>query len=466
MKTLHASRFALLAMVLMCIAVPVPVLVAQQNTADDAPLTRREFNKFLEDYRKFQGEYVQLKQENQELRKELAGLKASVGGTPPVGQPSSLDQSQLDTFAFLQRESILKDVREELRDVIEPIRPGAQNFALGGAATVTFQDRDKVDSTFGATLAPILLWKPTEKLLLETQIELGLSGDETSVGLSQFQLSYLVNDYMTVGAGRFLIPFGTFWERWHPPWINKLATMPMVYERGLVGESGLGVQIRGGFPVGQGKLNYAAYYVNGPDFNSTSITSAGKLGFENFRDNNNGKTLGGRVGFLPVPELELGYSFLTGTVGDSGTRFRGIDTFVQGIDLSYNKEIEKIKGRLDLRAEAVWVDTDRAIYTGPFDPFTFDNKRNGWFVQGAYRPTLSDVTFGDGLELKNVEFIVRYDQLREAGSGTRGADHSQLTLGLDYWLRPNVVWKIAYMRDDVRGDADQNGFFMQFAVGL
>lgn len=461
MKTLLTSRFRSFAVALLCVAVPVPALFAQQGSADDAPVTQREFKKFLEEYRQFRGEYTQLKEENAKLRKEVSELKA--GGS----EKSAVDwQAQFDSLAAQQRESVLEDVRAELRDVTGPLLPGRTNLAFGGSAVVTFQDRDNIDSTFGAALAPILLWKPTDKLLFETQIEFGLAEQETEVELSQFQFSYLLNDYVTIGAGKFLTPFGTFWERWHPTWVNKMATMPLIYERRLIGETGLGVQARGGFAVGDTKFNYATYYVNGPDFNDASFASAGTLGFDNFRDNNNDKSFGGRVGFLPVPELELGYSFQTGRVGDSGSRFRGVDTFINGVDFSFAREIEEIKGRLDIRAEAIWVDTDRAVFTGPFDPFTFDNKRNGWFVQGAYRPTLTNVTLGDGIELKNVEFVVRYDQLRESGPGTLGADHDQLTLGLDYWFQPNIVWKAAYMHDDVRGDDDDDGFFMQFAVGF
>ena len=245
-----------------------------------------------------------------------------------------------------------------------------------------------------------------------------------------------------------------------------MATMPLIYMRGLVGPTGLGVQLRGGFPLGKTKLNYAAYYVNGPNFKDTSFSSAGNLGFENFRDNNNAKSFGGRIGFLPIPELEVGYSFQTGRVGDSGSRYNGVDTFIQGVDLSYAREIEAIKGRLDLRAEAIWVDTDNVVFIGPFDPFTFDNNRNGWFVQGAYRPTLVNLKLTDGIELKNMEFVVRYDQLRESGPGTRGADHDQVTLGLDYWIRPNIVWKAAYIRDNVHGDDDEDGFVTQIAIGF
>lgn len=454
-------KLAAVAALICVLPISASIASAQQDEAGDKPLTREEFAQFLEEYEQFKASVAKLQEENAELKQQIAELRT---GTVA---PGDVDWgAEFDRRAEEVREAIMERVRDEFGPTIDALAPGLTNFALGGAAVVTFQDREGVDSTFGVGVAPVILWKPTDRLLLEAEIAFGLTADDTFVELDYAQMSYLVNDYVTIGAGKFLTPFGTFWERWHPSWINKAATMPLIYERGLVGPTGLGVQVRGGFPVGNTKLNYAAYYVNGPDFENTSLASAGHLGFENFRDNNNNKSFGGRIGFLPIPELELGYSFLTGRVGASGSRFSGVDTFIHGIDFSYAREFEAIKGRLDLRAEAIWVDTDNVVFTGLFDPFTFDNKRNGWFVQGAYRPTLTDIKFGDGIELKNVEFVVRYDQLRESGPGRLGADHDRLTLGLDYWIRPNIVLKAAYMHDNVHGDDDENGFFMQFAVGF
>ena len=452
----------LLVVVLMCVCTVLGSRAsAQQDGTGDKPVTREEFTRLLEEYKQLRADVAKLQEENGQLKQKVAGLQHE------NAVPQQIDWgAEFENRIYAEREAIMERVRDEFGPTLDALSPGLTNFALGGAGVVTFQDRQNVDSTFGVGIAPTLLWRPTDRLLLEVEIAFGLTGDDTFVELDYAQVSYLLNDYMTIAGGKFLTPFNTFWERWHPSWINKSVTIPLMYERGLVGPTGLGVQVRGGFPIGETKLNYAAYYVNGPDFENTSFGTAGHLGFENFRDNNNDKSFGGRVGFLPIPELELGYSFLTGRVGDSGSRFSGVDTFIHGIDLSYAREFEAIKGRLDLRAEAIWVDTDRVVFTGPFDPFTFDNKRSGWFVQAAYRPTLSDFTFWDGVELKNTEFVLRYEQLRESGPGPRGADHSRLTLGLDYWIRPNIVWKVAYSHDNVRGDKDENGFFMQFAFGF
>ncbi|MCH9034525.1 MAG: hypothetical protein IID42_08475, partial [Planctomycetes bacterium] len=320
-------------------AVLVSPVSAQQDGAGDTPLSREEFARFLEEYRSFKVDVGKLHEENGRLRDQLAELKALATA------PGAADwRAAFEERAERDYEAIMERVRDEFGPTLDALSPGLTNFALGGAGVVTFQDRRNVDSTFGVGIAPTLLWKPTDRLLLEAEIAFGLTAEDSFVELDYAQVSYLLNDYMTVTGGKFLIPFNTFWERWHPSWINKSVTIPLMYERGLIGPTGLGVQVRGGFPVGKTKLNYAAYYVNGPDFENTSFGTAGNLGFENFRDNNNDKSFGGRIGFLPIPELELGYSFLTGRVGDSGSRFSGVDTFIHGIDLSYAREIEPIKG--------------------------------------------------------------------------------------------------------------------------
>ena len=132
-------------------------------------------------------------------------------------------------------------------------------------------------------IAPTLLWKPTDRLLLEAEIAFGLTAEDSFVELDYAQVSYLLNDYMTVTGGKFLTPFNTFWERWHPSWINKSVTIPLTHERGLIGPAGLGVPVRGGFPIGKTKLNYAAYYAHGPHFEHTSLGALRTPWFASFR---------------------------------------------------------------------------------------------------------------------------------------------------------------------------------------
>lgn len=314
-------------------------------------------------------------------------------------------------------------------------------------------------------MAPIILWKPTDKLLFEGRFDIFLAERSTEVDLAYAEVSYLLSDYLTVAGGKFVLPFGIFWERARAPWINKLPTMPLLYSRGLVGEAGLGFQLRGGAAIGSSKINYAAYAINGPEY-VTNASDLGRLGYGRGRDNNNNRTIGGRIGFLPIPELEIGSSILAGRVGQSGSGHSKPDTLIVGVDLSYGRELEAIRGRLDLRGEAVWVDTEDVSYGGLFDLFGFDNKSHGWYLQAAYRPTKVDVNLFENVELKNVEFVFRYDSLRRPGARQLGVDRDQLTFGLDYWIRPNVVLKAAYVFDDAHGGDDQDAFLLQMGVGF
>lgn len=458
MAKLRTHQRVILGGILLVLTVVTNRAAAQQTGSGEQALTREEFAKFLEEYREFKSDVTKLKEENIQLQRELAELKAGMAQSGGGDWRTEFENRLVD-----EREMILDRVRDEFGGTLDFIAPGFTNLTLGGFATAGYQDRQNLDSTFSAMLAPILLWKPSEKLFFESEIHLALGEDATHVDLGYAHMSYVLNDYMTVGVGKFLLPFGTFAERLHPSWINKLPSAPLM--TGLVGESGLGAQVRGGFAVGSTKLNYSVYYINGPDFGDTQ-SNAGRLGWGRNTDNNNDKALGARIGFLPIPEMEIGYSILRGRVGDTGSLYNRVDTLMQGLDFAYAREFDAIKGRLDLRGEVIWSKTDDAIFFGALKPFTFTNKSNGWYVQAAYRPTKVDYMIGDSIELKNCEFVVRYDQIRRPGPKTLGVDRDQLTLGLDYWLKPNVVLKAAYVFDDAHGGSDRDGLFLQMGIGF
>lgn len=447
----------------LCVLLLVNVVtgaIAQENGSAEEPLTRREFNAFLEEYQTFRAAYAKLEQENTQLRKRLADVTVTEENVPVGGW-----RAEMEARMSQEREAILERVQEELRDRTDRLLPGSTNLALGGGYVAIYQDRENVDSTFATGIAPFLVLQITDKLLLEAEFGFGLGRNDTTIELGAAFASYVLNDYVTLGAGLFRFPFGTFWERWHPSWINKSATIPSIYEAGLVPSAGLGVQLRGGAPIGDAKINYTMYLVNGPNFR-TSQVAAGRLGLGNYRDNNNNKGFGGRIGLLPTPELELGYSFFTARVGDSGSGFSRIDTIMNGLDLTYTRDIEALKGRVDLRAEVVWVDTDDVLaVTDPLEVITLTNDRSGWFVQAAYRPTKIDGTIA-GFEFKNMEFVLRYDQLQESGPGPLGADRDRISLGLNYWFRPNAVLKAAFVHENIDGDEDQDAFLLQLAIGL
>src|SRR5262249_33143577 len=186
---------------------------------------------------------------------------------------------------------------------------------------------------------------------------------------------------------------------------------PLAVYDGLLPESLLGLQIRGGIPIGPTKLGYAFFVANAPSLNTTAANPSnpievGTLEFDNFENFNNHPAVGGRLGFYPIPELELGYGFMFAAVGPPGTDVNGL---FHSVDLSYVREFERLKGTLNLHAQWVWSDIDRTTYDVGNGPFTFSNNRDGGYAQVAYRPTRLENSI-----MKNLEAVFRYDMFNQA----------------------------------------------------
>ena len=189
-----------------------------------------------------------------------------------------------------------------IQNKVQPLISRNSKFVITGYTTAGAKFA-KDDTKFnGFSLNPILLWKPSEKIFVEAELETELEGNETVINLEYANVSYFLNKYITFRAGKFLSPYGIFQDRLHPAWINKLPTAPPGYGHDGVGPSAeLGFDVRGGIPLGSAKMNYSIYVSNGPVLNTgeDEPDEGGMLSYENADDNNNNKTFGGRIGFLP-----------------------------------------------------------------------------------------------------------------------------------------------------------------------
>ncbi len=402
-------------------------------------------------------------------REEFDALKASYENLLSRFNNMSTD------FDALKEEGSTSELREELEELIEEIeqvdlkaiagRPGTTGFLAAGFATTGFVDFDDNDSTFGASFTPVFLWKFTDNLMVEAELDLSLGDGTTEVELEYIQILYTVNDYVTVGAGKFLTPFGMFWERLHPSWINKLPDAPLsMRHTGLVPPTTVGVQVRGVIPIDSMKLNYAFFVGNGPSLATEDLDHLGNLEYENFIDNNGNKAFGGRLGFQPFPELEIGYSAYFAKVGSSGSEFRNVDATLHGPYLAYVSPIPALAGSIDVRFEWTWSDVDDASYDlggTVTPPIVFDNRRSGGYAQVAYRPSLSGVSF-----LEDLEFVFRFDRIDNAAGHPDAIDRNGYTVGLNYWLEPNSVVKLAFRFDDPEGGEKNDGLMIQWTVGF
>jgi hypothetical protein len=434
------ARFALALALALVLTLSARVASAQDK-ADDRYVTREEYEKVLKRLDSVTGELEAVKSQ------QNAAIKVNA--------------SARDADAAV--EEVRQTVRE-IQDQLRALGPGTHTFLVTGFGFAGFEDHKGSTSTFNAGVNPILLWKIGDRLFFETEFEVEFASAEdgggTEFNLETVNLNYIVNDHLLVGGGRFKTPLGIFNDRLESKWINKLPDRPLPYddERGIAQEATLGVYAKGAFATRVGGFNYAVYVGNGPTL-VTEGENAGSLDFDNFVDENDNKAVGGRVGWIPFPYLELGYSVQYAKVSPSG--FEDVHAFTQAVDASYVRTFAPIKGQIDARAEWVFQNLDDATYVVDGTPTRFNNDRNAGYVQLAYRPTLAGNKF-----LRNLELVGRYDRLNVSKSAPGGGFEQRYEFGLDYWLNASTVIKLAYEIDDRQRGENEDAFFVQGVMGF
>jgi hypothetical protein len=320
---------------------------------------------------------------------------------------------------------------------------------------------------------PDFLLKLNDWIFLEAEIGVGSDG---SVSVGSFaQMDFFVNDWLTVIAGRFVAPIGFFNERLNNPWINKLpgdapGSGPLLWQQVLPPLSCLGVELTGAFYLGCSpfKLEYQAYISNG--LNLTPATAGAPTltelsNLESMTDTftiiSNDHLYGGRLGlWWPEKGLEAGLSGLIN--GDYVAGGFEDSMALWALDFNYHK------GNWDFRAEY------GMTYQQAGD-FGFANiRREGFYVQGAYRPRDAANWY-----LRNVELIYRYSYVTFPGINANSLDltmfgtpvdvpirRQQNEIGIDYYFAPRLVWKVAYqINDEPKFHLHDNQFLTELAWG-
>lgn len=364
----------------------------------------------------------------------------------------------------------------------QPYKPSKTQFMIRGYGHTGLNfmsDGDEKESSFvGSAFAPIFLFKHSDKLMFEAELEFVLDNNELEVGLEYADVMYVLNKNMTVRAGKFLLPFGTFMERLHPAWINRLPTRPLGFGHdGIAPSSGIGVELRGAFDLGGPTLNYSAYSTNGPRLKDGSIEpeEAGMLSFQNYEDNNTSKAFGGRLGLLPFSDssTELGISaYSTNGAGAKDSAYEDIGAFLYAIDFAFIKQVPAISGFVDVKAQYNNSNVDTATFIemhedGDEEEYSFDNQSNSFYGQLSYRPTMAESDF-----MKKLEFVGRYSNFN-APEGAEWEEKSiQYAFGLNYWLTWRSLIKISYQTTETEGGhggegtTTTNGFFLHWAIGF
>lgn len=329
---------------------------------------------------------------------------------------------------------------------------GNSKFVLGGYLDVAYygyQDTTKSNTFDMYHFNPIFLYQMQDNILASVELEFEHGGDEIAVEYAQ--LDYLWNDYVTITAGKFLVPFGAWNRRLHPGWISKVPGRPWSNNKVVpTGWSETGVMFSGavGFGENGGRINYAAYLTNGLE--GASGASIRDLRKSDPRDKNHELAKGGRLGIVPVAGAEIGVSFYSGKY-DAGINPE-LDLKFFGFDAEFHHE-----DYFELRGEYNTVKQD--AYDTLMVIQELDKK--GYYIQASLKLSILDEDI-----LMPLELAVRYSVQDFDGEAN---DFTELTPCLNYYLSSSSVFRIAYTiygEKDAASEKDNNVLSLVFAKGL
>lgn len=325
-------------------------------------------------------------------------------------------------------------------------------FQIAGFADVSYIDAQGSPAGFGQLkFNPILHVLFNDRFLFEAELEMEVNDEgETDSTLEYASIDILLNDHATLVVGKFLSPAGYFVQNLHPSWINRLPSMPAGFGHGgAAPTSDLGVQVRGGFALDGGRqFNYAAYVGNGPRL-MVEDEDALEVMAEGSTDNQDGEmAYGGRIGWVPMPGLEVGLSAVRGKVqlgaGMSGMAEPTRSFRVEGVDAAWQAATH-----VELRGE--WIrqrvgGADGSMIPGPAT-------WRAWYAQAVYR-------FG----ADRWELVGRYGS---SLSPHEEATFDQWAVGVNYVIAANIQAKLAWEFNDSKfAPAAADRLLLQLAYGF
>ncbi len=348
---------------------------------------------------------------------------------------------------------------------------GFGTVSLGGYFDMEYHDFANTDSTFrqhrwiiniGAQLA--------ERLRFNSEFEIEYGGSEAVAGdgearVEQAYADFLINDMINLRAGAILVPFGRY-NLYHDSDLQDLTDRPLV-ARDVIPttwtEAGYGFfgefnPIFGSYE--DLSLKYELYAVNGLDagFSDTGLSGA-RSSLKT--DNNEGKSVIGRLVASPWLGQELGVSRYWGEYNTAGDAMAG-----SGVDTLMTF------GPFEFVTEYAYFDVEES-------PTLTSDVTN--FFQGAYAQLnyhfwpkiLNDTFLGRGFKDATFTLVGRYDWAfigDDSDAGNLNNEEERYTLGFNYRPLDSFVFKFEYQWNDTSNEplerGKDDGFVTSVAMGF
>ena len=218
----------------------------------------------------------------------------------------------------------------------------------GGGGFFTSTNAGK--TTYLPIMEPLIAAPVGPHLLIESRAALledffpagnGTYDHSHFVALTYLQGDFLLSPHITLVAGSYLIPFGTYNERLSPIWINNFQDGPLIAGLGTGATgTGTGGQIRGSLTSHpKYSVDYAAYF-------------SSRVANQQFAAS---RASGGRVSlYLPEQRFEVGLSY-TRSLQGTHENFYGMHAWWEPKDTAFRLRSEFARGH---HAQGYWVEAD------------------------------------------------------------------------------------------------------------
>lgn len=331
-------------------------------------------------------------------------------------------------------EKYVFDVDEVKLEKPRLLRPEFHGFLSLGAPFSEGLDETEKGSSNVFNQTELTFWFGAQIIKnLSFDSELEMEDGFEKFEIEKFELDWNVfNERCVLRIGKFYYPFGIERLVESAPY-NKLIDRPNPSIKIIPGTySDVGLELYGTVPFFyKTKFKYELAVTNG-------LSSPEKKGEQEWLDDNNdNKTLGGRLGLELLPGLEIGGSYSTGKYDDD-EKYR-MD--FAGADASFRK------GGFEIRGEYIRSNVERSTFAGG----SFD--REGYYIQTSYKyaPEINYV--------KYVEFVGRFDSVNPDDLITDESDADRVAFGINYSPVNHTMLKLEYeMENEAKEDRENKGF--------
>ena len=418
-----------------------------------------DYQKLEQKYQQLQKQMATMAKQMSTMQKEQAALKAKQAKT------ATTNTAAIDREVKRLYRRVMKDSQK-----ISDLEPGNIQVLIAGDVNFQFQNVQGSHSTFYADSSPMIQVRIDKNIFVNTAFDFytasgAAGGSAADIGAAN--INYELNNYMTLGGGLVTSPIGGIVGQYNPaPWNRWLVDGSL--EDALLPGNELGVWTRGGIPApdNMGYFTYFLFVSNGPALTTTTDPNGNT--YNNLQFGNwdpaaqNGKTVGGRFSYIPIPNIEVGYSFEWARPSADGS-VTTTNSLINAVDINTYYVNKKIDGLFRFRGGWTWDQVGQGI--DPTNTFNLGGMSNGGQLEVAYQPSLCGIKY-----LDKMMAAFRYDRIDGPASSnfSSGASHEQrYSVGLDYWLHSNAVLKFEYEFDNLSNNMHgNNAMFVQFAVGI